>query len=200
MTSTDISDVDSIQSYHSCAPVEVKLTIHHQFPGVELVSPVYAGNGTTCYLSPDQRVDVGSTTQAGFKLDFPYECSTDILMYKLQRKNIDQSDDEEAISTQFFMIWEVDSFRNFCTVSYLIEHDEGKVWDEDKLMDLAERYSIHQIQYGHIEETWLMRDNTVLMTCLNVTYEEECYKLEMTISEASMRDDTRRPRYIDVDR
>jgi hypothetical protein len=199
MTSTDNNNVDSIQSRRSYAAVEVKLIIHHQFPGIELVSPVYARDGATCYLLPDQRLDVGSTTQAGFKLDFPYECSTDILMYKLRRKNIDQSDDE-AIYTQFFMIWEIDSFRRFRAASYLIEHDEGNVWNEDKLMELVENYRKHQIQHVPIEETWLMRDNTVLMTCLNVTCEEECYKLEMTISEASIRDDTRRPQYIDVDR
>jgi hypothetical protein len=40
----------------------------------------------------------------------------------------------------------------------------------------------------------------VFMTRVNVTCEEEYYKLEMTISEGSVQDDTRRIRYIDVDR
>jgi hypothetical protein len=44
-----------------------------------------------------------------------------------------------------------------------------------------------------------MHDNTVLMTSLNVT-REECYKLEMTISEGSIKDDTQRPHYIDMDK
>jgi hypothetical protein len=68
--------------------------IHHQFPGIELASPVYASNFTTYYLSPDQIVDADSTMQAGFNIDPTQDESIAILMYKLQRKNIDQFDEK----------------------------------------------------------------------------------------------------------
>jgi hypothetical protein len=82
----------------------------------------------------------------------------------------------------------------------LIEHDKNSVWNRDKLLQLTERYKPVNIQYDSIEETYLMHDNTVLMTSVNVTQEEECYRLEMTLSEGSVKDDTRRLHYFDVDR
>jgi hypothetical protein len=42
MTSTDGSDTDTTQSSQNDTPSKVKLMIHHQFPGIELVSPIYA--------------------------------------------------------------------------------------------------------------------------------------------------------------
>jgi hypothetical protein len=47
----------------------------------------------------------------------------------------------------------------------------------------------------------LIHDNTVLITRMNVTREEECYKLEITVAESSIENnDTQRPYYIDLDR
>jgi hypothetical protein len=71
-----------------------------------------AGNGAECYIPPDQSVDVGSTTQASFNID-PDHRPVGILIYKLKRKNEDQSN-EEVISNEeetaciyFFIIWKV---------------------------------------------------------------------------------------------
>jgi hypothetical protein len=195
----------TIQSLQNDTLAEVKLTIHHQFPGIELVSPVYASDCATCYLSPDQKVDVGSTMQASFNIDPGRNESIGALLYKLQKKNAGQSNEdgifseEEEACTQLLMIWKVNSSREFFVVSDLIEHD-NYVWDRDRLMEFAEYCRLFNAQHGPIEETWLIRDNTVLMTSLNIA-REVCYKLEMTISETSIKDDdTQRPRYIDVDR
>jgi hypothetical protein len=46
----------------------------------------------------------------------------------------------------------------------------------------------------------LTHDGIAFMTSLNTTCEAECYKLEMTISEASVNGDTQRPWHIDSDR
>jgi hypothetical protein len=181
-------------------PSKVELTIRYQFPDIELTSPVYADKNATCYLSPDQRVDAGSATQAGFNIDPGWNMSTGALMYKLQRKNIDQSNEEEATCIQIVIIWKVNIYHRFRVVSRLIEHDEDHVWDSDRLMELVKYWKLYDIKHGLIEETWLMHDNTVLMTGMNVTYEEKCYKLEMTISRTNVKDDTERPRYINVDR
>jgi hypothetical protein len=193
-----------IRLRQNAGPSRVKLTIHHQSPGIELASPVYACDGAKCYLSPDQRVDVDFTTQAGFNIDLDQYESTGTLIYKLQRKNMDQSN-EEAISseeettcTQLLINWRVDSSKEFHVVSHLVEHDKGHVWNGAVLMRLAENCELYGIQHDLIEDTWLMHDNTALMTKMNVTREEECYKLEMTLSETSIKDDTRRPWYIDI--
>jgi hypothetical protein len=193
------SDID----YMNDTP-KIILTVHHQFPGVELVSPVYYNLFATCCLSPDQNIDVGSTMQANFNICPGTMWTIGILMYKLQRKNFDQPDEkaifsEEVKCIQLVITWKVDS-QKFYVNSYLIEHDEGHVWDRVRLTLLAYKCELVSIQHSLIEDTWLMHDNTVLMTSLNATHEEERYKLEMTISEANIKDDTQRPDYVDLER
>jgi hypothetical protein len=202
MTSTHSADAN--QQYLNVALSKVKLVIHHQFPSIELVSPIYACDDTTCYFSPVQKVVVGSTMQVDFNIKFSQREPIGILMYELKNTkkfNNDAmpSEDEERY-IRLFMAWKVDSSKKFRVVSLLIEHDKGHIWDRDRLMKLAKYYMLYDIQHGPIELTWLMHDNTVLMTRADVTREAEYYKLEMTISKASIKDDTTRPYYFDVDR
>jgi hypothetical protein len=183
---------------------KVKLVIHHQFPGIELVSPVYACDGATCILPPDQRVNVGSTMQTGFNINFFRKGLFGILMYELRstkqfNKNAIYSEDE-ATCTQLFIIWKINDSKEFLVISYMIEHDKGYIWDKNNLMRLAKQYKLYDIQHVPVGATYLMRDNTVLMTRMNVIREGKCHKLEMTISGGSIKDDTWRPKYIDVDR
>jgi hypothetical protein len=206
MTSTDdTGNIATIQSSQDDTSPKVMLILH-QFPGIELTSPVYAARHATCYLPPDQSVDFGSTTQAGFNIDlFFWGESIGILMYKLQRKDIDQSNEEaisskdEATCTQFFIIWKINSSKEFYMVSWLIEHDKDCVWDEDRLLELTKYYELYDI-HVFAEKTYLMHDNTVLMTSLSMTHEEECYKIVVTISEGSVKKNTRRIPYIGLDR
>jgi hypothetical protein len=206
MEPTDCSGVGIIQPHQNDIRSKVKLMIHHQFSGVELVTPVYAGNFVTCYLSHDQGVDAGSTTQANFSIDLTQSESIGVLMYKLQRKNTNQpneevvSNEDEATYTQLVMIWKINSSKEFCIASHLIEHDKSRIWDRENLIKLADCYRVFNIQHSLIECTWLIKDNIVLMTKVNTTREEECYKLEMTLSETSIKDDTQRPQYVGLDR
>jgi hypothetical protein len=202
MTSTYDAGIN--QRCQNDTPSKVSLIIHHQFPGVELVSPICIGDGITCYLSPDQSVDVDSTAKASFSIDPVQEESIGILIYKLQRKNINQSNEgvihneEEATCIQLVIVWKVTSSKRFHVFSWLIEHDKDRVWNRDGLLKLAERYTLINIRRIPIEYTYLMHDNTVLMTRVNVT-REECYRLEITLSETSIKDDTQRLHYIDSD-
>jgi hypothetical protein len=186
------------------APSKVKLLIHHQFPGIELVSPAYACDNATCHTSPDQRVDFGSTVQVVFNVDLTQCDPVGALMYEL--KNTKQFNKnassllDEATYIQLVMIWKVNNSREFCEVSDMIEHDKGRVWDRSGLMKLVKCYKLYDIQHVPIEKTYLMHDNTVLMTRVNATREEECYKLEITLSEVSINKYTRRLQYIDLGR
>jgi hypothetical protein len=199
MTST--RDTGAILKQSAKAPSKVNLMIHHQFPGIELVSPICAGKGATCYLSPDQSVVVDSTTQAGFKFNPNRDESIGILTYEL--KNVKQLNEEvisDGVYIQLVMIWKVHKSGRFYAYSFLIEHDKSRVWKRGELMKLAQHYESFIIQHGPIEDTWLMHNNTVLMIRANVTFEEEYYKLEMTISEGSINKYTRRIWYIDAEK
>jgi hypothetical protein len=198
MASVHANAVDIIQPRQNDTSLKVKLIIHHQFPEVELVSPVYAGKHATCYLSPEHRVNVGSTTQTSFNID-PDQELIGALMYKLERKHTNQPD-EETICTQLVIIWKANRYSEFCTKSVLIEHDKGYVWDRDRLIELVKYDKLFNMQHAPIEETWLIHDNTVLMTSVNIIHETKGYQLEMTISKTSMKDDTQKPWYIDVNR
>jgi hypothetical protein len=206
MAATDSSDVGIIQSSQDDMSSKVELTIHHQFPGIELVSPLYASDDATCYLLPDQKVDVGSMTQAGFNIDSGRLNSRGILMYRLKRKNIDQSNEDimsnedEVTCIQLIVIWEVYRSGEIHASAFLIEHDKSRIWDRDRLMKLAWRYELFDIQYSPLGETCLMSDNTVLMMSVTLALEKECYKLRVTLYETTANDSTRKPWYIDIDK
>jgi hypothetical protein len=197
------SHIDIIQSCQDDAPSEVKLLIHNQCPGIELVSPVYAFSGVTRNPLLNRRVYVGSTTQVGFEINFSCGEPIGILMYELMNKKRSNKDaissGDEATCTQLVVIWKVNNSKEFYACLRLIEHDKGCVWNRDKLMELIERYILFSIQHDPIENTWLMRDNTVLMTSLNITCETH-YKLEMIISKTSIKDDAQRLQYISMNR
>jgi hypothetical protein len=206
MTSTDGSDANAIQSCQNNAPSEVKLIIHHQLPGIELVSPVYACDSATCYLLPEHSVDAGSTAKVGFSINFSQKLPVGILMYELKRKDTKQpnknaiSSEDDAKCIRLVMVWKANGPEEFLVVSRLIEHDKGYIWNINRLMKLAIWHHLYDLQNSVFELTYLMHDNSVLMKRMNTTREGECYKLEMTISEGSMKDDTWRPYYIAMNR
>jgi hypothetical protein len=117
--------------------------IHHQFSGIELVFTIYASDSATCYLSPDQKVDVGSMTDVGFNIDLTHGKVIGILMYKLKRKNMKQFNkyaiynEDEARCIQLLTIWNVNNSKEFRVVSRLIEHDEEHTLDKYSLMRLS---------------------------------------------------------------
>jgi hypothetical protein len=200
MGSTDSSDASTIEPVND-VPSKVKLILHHQLPGIELVSPVYAGDGVECYLSPDQTVDIGSTTQAEFNINLTQDEPIGILMYELKKQVHKDaiSNEDETTCIRFYIVWKFNNVKEFCLFSDMIEYDQGCIWDRDRLIRLARRYKTVNIHVP-IEETYLMRDNTELMKKVNLTREEECYKIEITISEESRDEYTWRLEYIDVDR
>jgi hypothetical protein len=182
---------------------KVKLIIRHQFPGVALVFPTHAYDDAKCRQSPVQRIDVGSTTQIGFKIKSSRGVPTGILMYELKSMRFNKNaiiSEDKATCTQLYIAWEVNNSRGFCVYSSLIEHDKSQTWDRDRLMRLIHWYNLTSIQHGPIEMTYSIHDNTVLMTIVNMTYEEGCYKLEIEITKGSIKYNTQRPLYIDVDR
>jgi hypothetical protein len=202
---TSIYGAGISQQYQNIAPLKVRLIIHHQCPGIELVSSDYACECAICYLSPDPRVIVGSTTQAGFIIVHLTQSEPiGILMYELKNMKCSNKNavfrEDDPICTWIYIMWKISNSKEFRVASRLIEHDKGLIWTEDKLMKLAKRHTLFDIQHGPVELTHLIYNNTALTKRLNVTREAEYCKIEMTISEGSIKDDTLRPPYINVDK
>jgi hypothetical protein len=170
---------------------KVKLIIHHQFSGIELISSVYACDSAKGHISSNRKVVTDSTMKTDFNINFTQGKPVVILIYELMNtkqfnKNVISSEDE-ARCIQLYIVWEVNNSKEFRIFSDMIEHDKGCVWDRDNLMKLARCCQLHSIQHVPIKMTYLMRDNTGSMTGVNVTRKAKCYKLEMTISETSVK-------------
>jgi hypothetical protein len=197
MASTQASTAGVIQPQQNDALSKVELVIHNHFSNIELIFSIYTGDIKACYLSPNQNVNAPSTTRAGFEIDPNQEESTGVLMYRLQRKNTEQTD--EATYLQLFIIWKVTSSKVFSVVLDLIEHDKSHVWNRDSLLKLAERYELANVQFNIIKANWLMYDNTMLLTWMNIT-RKKCYKLDLFLVKTSTILDARRLQYIHLDR
>jgi hypothetical protein len=176
---------NAILEWSTGALAKVILIIHNQFPGVELVSPGCNGRGTECYLSPDQKVGVGATTQVGFSIDPSSTHVFGVLEHELQGEGI-----------RLIVDWEVFRPDKCHARSTLVEPESTVSWGVFELVDLYENRGPDDIKHAPIE-TYLMSDNRVLMTKMNLNREEECCKLEITISETSIRNEyTQRPQCI----
>jgi hypothetical protein len=198
-------DADINQPPQNDAPSEVKLIFHHQFHGIELVSPTYASRRATCHLQPDQNVDDGSITQAGFKIMSSHKSRFGVVMYRLQRKNTDLSNvdaipNEEETCTQLVTVWKINRSKKFSATSYLLEHDKDRVWDDNRLLQLARDYNPVNIQYNTIEDTWLTHDRTVLTTILEFDFNPSDVVLNIAISEGVEDGHTKRPERINLKR
>jgi hypothetical protein len=186
------------QLYWSGVPSKVRLMIHHRRPNIELVSPLYAFDGVISYIPPNQRVYAGFTAQSDFNLNSTWGEPIGILMYELKKQFNNDAiySRNEATCTQLVMIWKVNNAKEFYVVSRIVEHDKDRIWNRDELMRLAKYHYLYNLQNGPVEHTYLIYDDTVLRVRTNGTRQADCYKLELIISEASVKDDTERPQYI----
>jgi hypothetical protein len=120
----------------------LNITIHNIYPGLELMSPLYCSNDTTCHLSPNQQTDIGTIMKASFRIDPKQKDFKGALLYKLQRKYVNRDDNLPSSSTAsikntvanvyLLVIWDVKNHSHrFCAC--LIECTNDFIWDEDKL-------------------------------------------------------------------
>jgi hypothetical protein len=187
----------------------LNITIRNQYPGLELTSPVYSSNGTTCYVSPSRQTDDGNTIEASFGIDSKQKDFKCALLYKLQRKHATKTDsqpntsmasiEDTATGMYFLIAWDVED-NNHKSCVCLIDCDDDFAWDEDKLWALYRRYNDQfYTSYKSDIITWLMYDGSAVKTRLDATYGSD-YKLDIVISEGTREDDVKEPMKIDPKR
>jgi hypothetical protein len=173
----------------SFAKETLNITVHNQYPGLELISPVYCSSNATYCVSPGQQTDIGNEIGASFRIDAKQEYFKAVLLYKLQIKHTTKTDSQsnssiEDTATNIYLLvaWDAECYIDgFCVC--LLECPNDFTWDEDKLWTF---YYQHNTQfyndYNYRTVMWSMHDNTVMNTHCDRTYGLEC-KLNIVISE-----------------
>jgi hypothetical protein len=178
------------------------MTIHNQYPNIELASPIYFCNCGTYYEYPVKRMDASTIMTVGFRSNLNQGESSGILMYELRRKSSEGSDhqsDVDVISakdieevlkmTRLLVTWEIKYLEEPKVDAMLVEYDNGLVLDEDRLAKLYEKVNgmpfevykwvcVHSVVF---ERTRLGRVNTVL-GAIYKAISEKSFELKMTIS------------------
>jgi hypothetical protein len=169
----------------------LNITIHNQYPDLDLTSPVYFSNGTTCCVSPSHQIGIGTITEASFGIDFHQKDFKCVFLYKLQRKHTTKTDNQPNNSTtsikdrstniHILIVWDFkDNYHRFC--AYLIEFTDDLTWDEDKLWALYEEYNKQfYMNYEPRIITWSVYDNAMMEMKLKVSYGTD-YKLDIVLS------------------
>jgi hypothetical protein len=187
----------------------LNITIHNQHSSLELASPVYFSNGTTCHVFPSQQIDAGTTMEASFGIDSKQGYFEGVLLYKLQKKHATGNDsysnssvtsaNNTETSMYILVVWKFGDYNHIFSVC-LIECDDDFTWDEDKLWALSMEYNlVFQMYYTSNLIAWLMHDGTVMKTRFDITYGLDC-KLNIFISEGTGKYMMSKPMKIDPKR
>jgi hypothetical protein len=190
----------------SFAKEALNIAVCNLYPDLELTSPVYFNDCTSCHAPPSRQIDTGNTIEASFGIGPKHDSSKGALLYRLQRKHNNGTGNQPNTSTApmdntttniyLLAIWDIRWYRYGFYVC-LLECDSDFTWDEDKLWILHKkcRVFIHHHYESNIN-TWLMHGSEVMKTKLDVTYGSD-YKLNIIISKGARKHKVMRPMKID---
>jgi hypothetical protein len=186
----------------------LNITIHNQYPNLELESPVYCSTNAAYCASHNQQVDTGAIMETSFRRRPNSGLFEGALLYKLQRKHANRTDNQpntsitsiEDTATSIYLLITWCYYRPYKFYAFLIECTNDFTWDEDKLWALYQKYisEFHQ-KHKPITMTWLIYDDAVMKTKLDITYEPD-FKLDIIISEGAEKYNTKGPMKIDPER
>jgi hypothetical protein len=184
------------------------VTIHNPCSNIELVSPVYFGNGAVCPKLSDQQIDIGTEMNASFEIYTIQDEFEGALLYKLRRYSdiqhtIDTSTKEdkenEEKCIQMFIAWKMKDSKPFVYV-VLVEHSKEFIWDKDALRKLYNKNHNRLKEYNSImPDIWLMDNDMVLKISFKVRGSKGNFELGISISEEE-RNDYMRPLCVDFER
>jgi hypothetical protein len=188
------------------------MTVHNQYPDIELVSPAYFCNRGTYHEYPVKRMDNNTIMKISFRFDIDQDESSGILMYEAQRKgntrfghqsNVDPiyaKVIEEALKVMRLLVtWKVKRSWGPKVNIMLVEYDNGFALNEDKLAQLYEKANDIPSGCNLYGCAWLMCDNTTL-DVTNEEVEKPDFESKITISEGFVNRHTIRSRWIDSER
>jgi hypothetical protein len=186
----------------------LNITIHNQYPDLELTSPVYYSNSTTYHVLSSQQTGIGATIEANFGIDSKQKIFEGALLYKLKRKytiktdnhpNSTASIEDSATNIHLLVVWDVEDYDHRFRVC-LIEFTNDFTWDENKLWVLHREYKyLFDVYYKPNIITWMIYGDKVMKTRRDIIYGSD-YKLDIVLSEGIWEHDIREPMKIDPKR
>jgi hypothetical protein len=180
----------------------MKLNIYSQCFNVDLTSPTYiTSNKSKSHRPPVHEVRVGNAMRSGFIIK-SCDASDGALIYRLQRKHMCESTEickHTSNAAHLLVIWRISESGELYADILLAEHDKGFGWNKDDLEGLYyENFDRFRLCSDSATETWLLDDNTTLMTMFEIMNEGRL--LNVNISEIERDDAAKRPAYIDSER
>jgi hypothetical protein len=177
----------------------MKVNIHNQCSDFKLTDIRYFSSGARHNEAPAREVDAGNIMS--FELT-PFRTMFEgVLMCKLWRKDVESDNQPELLYTLLLMAWKSEGYKKFYMFVQLLECDKAFRWDEIKPKEYYRRYAGQLSPYtSPIKETWLLPDSTVLMTELELNFTLVNRRLNITISEGTWNECTKRPEWINMKR
>jgi hypothetical protein len=177
-----------------------KLNIYNQCLNVDLVSPTYITSyRLTSHRPPDDKVCAGDTMRTGFIIESD-RMSYGALIYKIQKRQSHEStemNEDTSNAAQLLVVWRISESKKLYADVLLVKRD--KILDKNDLRELHRKnFDRFRLCPDAATETWLLGDNTALMTTLNIMEKE--HVLNITISEIEEDNGARMPARMNSER
>jgi hypothetical protein len=173
----------------------MEVIIHNRCLDFKLTNTYWFSIGAAWNVCPNWNVDTGSMMSVDL---IPFMAAfKGILTYELQRKYANPGDQSESTYVRPLVAWKFEGYKKYCVFTHLAEYDEQIEWDGIKLEEYCQRYFSQLSTYAApIEDTWLLHDDTVLMTRLDLNFTQRNDILNITISEGTWHDRIKKPVWI----
>jgi hypothetical protein len=185
------------------------MTIHNQYPDIELTSPVYFYNCGTYNEYPVERTDDSAMMKIEFRFDLGQYESRGILMYEVRKKGNEVSNHQSDIDImhvkltekvskmmRLLVTWKVERLKKPSVHIMLIEHNNNLVLNEDKLAKLYDKINDRSSRYDNPSRcAWLICNNAALVATCKATG-KNCPKLNINISKEDKNKYTKKPMWV----
>jgi hypothetical protein len=174
----------------------MKVSIHNQCSDFKLTNGRYFSSGVDWIEELDKEIDSGNMTSVSL---IPFLATFDgVLMYELQSKHLKLSNQFKPTYIQFLVAWKFEDYKNFCALIRLIAYDKQIKWNMIKFKEYYRRCVKRLHTYTNpIKDAWLVHDDTVLETVLELDFTQRDGVLNITISEGFEDGHIRMPVWID---
>jgi hypothetical protein len=171
----------------------MKVNLHNQCLYFYLIRGRYFSIGADWDEKPAEKVYTGNM----MSVDLIPFLSTfgGVLTYDLEKRGND------SIYIRLFVAWKSEGYKKFRVFVHLVEYEKWHGWGKNELEEYFQRYASQFCIYtGPIRNTWLMPDDTVLMTESELDFTQRDGVLNITISEGTKGEHAKRPEWVDLKR